>query len=303
MNPNRPFAALLAIAAAASGILLAVIVRYVRAGIPAGGQLPQFLTWRYVVLPGVADFPIHLVSYLALGLLAAGLARALRGALGRGRRTRRFLARCRAERAGLPTGLRRLAARASLAGRLELVAAPEPLAFCHGLLRPRVCVTTGLLGLLDPEELRAVLLHEAHHVARRDPLRRCVADWLATALFFLPLVGMLRDHHAVASEVAADRWALERMGGERCLAAALYKLLSRGGDAPSPAPVGVSGSLAARVDLLLGRAISPRELFPPRGLAWTALGFGLLLALLVVPLSLFAGDLLHFHGHGFPRFR
>ena len=303
MNPNRSYAALLAIGTAASVILLAVIIRYVRAGIPAGGQQPQFLTWRYVVLPGVADLPIHLVSYLALGLLLAGLALGLRDAIVRGRRTRRFLAGCRAARAGLPAGLGRVAARLGLAGRLELVAAPEPLAFCHGLLRPRVCISTGLLRLLDREELRAVLLHEAHHVRRRDPLRRCVADWLAASLFFLPLVAMLREHHAVASEVAADQWALDRMGDGRSLAAALYKLLSRGGAASVAAPVGVSGSLAVRVDRLLGRPVSSRQHFSPRGLAWTALGFGLLLTLLVVPLSVFAGDLLHFHGHTFPRFR
>ena len=303
MNPNRPFAALLMIGAAALGILVAVIARYVRAGIPSGGRLPQFLTWRYIVLPSVADLPIHLVGYLALGLLLAGVARGLWVVADRARRTGRFLARCRSARAELPAWLGCLAARLALGGRLDVVVAPEPLAFCHGLFRPRVCVTTGLLELLEREELEAVLLHEAHHAHRRDPLRRWVADCLAATVFFLPLVAMLRDHHAVASEVSADQRALERMGQGRSLAAALYKLLAHGGDVPATVLVGASGSLVVRVDRLLGRPISSRHFFPTRGLIWTVFGLGLLLALLVVPLSLFAGDLLHFHGHTFPRFR
>ena len=303
MNPNRPLAALLVIATATLGILAAVVVRYVRAGIPSGGRLPQFLTWRYIVLPGIADLPIHLVSYLALCLLLTGLARGLWAAVGRARRTRRFLARCRAARAEPPAALGQLAARLTLGECLDVIAAPDPLAFCHGLLRPRVCVTTGLLGLLDREELEAVLLHEAHHAHRRDPLRRCVADCLATMVFFLPLVAMLRDHHAVASEVSADQRALERMCQGRSLAAALCKLLAYGGEVPSTILVGASGSLVVRVDRLLGQPISPREFFPTWGLVWTAVGLGVLIALLVVPLSLFAGDLLHFHGHAFPRFR
>ncbi|MGH7749727.1 MAG: M48 family metalloprotease, partial [Candidatus Dormibacteria bacterium] len=61
-------------------------------------------------------------------------------------------------------------------------------AFCAGPIRPRLYLTEGLLTSLEPEELDAVLLHEAEHQRRRDPLRRATRRALAEVLFFLPIL-------------------------------------------------------------------------------------------------------------------
>jgi Zn-dependent protease with chaperone function len=57
-----------------------------------------------------------------------------------------------------------------------LVVVPEgdPVAYCLGLLRPRVVVSSGLLERLDCPSLKAVLEHEASHRRRRDPLRQAI---------------------------------------------------------------------------------------------------------------------------------
>lgn len=71
----------------------------------------------------------------------------------------------------------------------------RPQAFCAGLLRPRVYVSTAAVALLDESALDAVIAHEFHHARRRDPLRLAVGRVLVRALFFMPgLAGLARRH-------------------------------------------------------------------------------------------------------------
>src|SRR5262249_24318073 len=89
----------------------------------------------------------------------------------------------------------------------------RPTALCAGLPRPRLYVTTAALEILSPTELEAVLAHEAHHRRRRDPLRLAVAQVLADALYFLPAVRRLAEHHALLTEIDADAAAVAGTDG------------------------------------------------------------------------------------------
>jgi hypothetical protein len=122
-----------------------------------------------------------------------------------------------------------------------------PLAFCAGWLRPRVYVSTGVLERLSDSELRAVLAHEQHHGALRDPLRLAVGRVLCQALFFLPVLRPLQDRYADVAELTADAAALEASGGAPApLASAMLAIAStETGDV-----VGISPE---RVDSLLGQ--------------------------------------------------
>jgi hypothetical protein len=104
-----------------------------------------------------------------------------------------------------------------------------PFAFCYGLLRPRICYSTGLRQLLTNEELQAVLLHEELHARRHDPLKVFIARVLAAMFFFLPVCRDLRDRYLVWLEVRADQEVIRQLG-IATLAQALVKLLK-----PTPA--------------------------------------------------------------------
>ena len=104
-----------------------------------------------------------------------------------------------------------------------------PFAFGHGLLRPRICYSTGLIQLLSNAERQAVLLHEELHARRRDPLKVFIARVLAAMFFFLPLSRDLRDRYLVWLEVRADQEVIRQLG-VAALAQALVKLLQ-----PTPA--------------------------------------------------------------------
>ena len=92
---------------------------------------------------------------------------------------------------------------------IELAA---PMAFCAGWLRPRVYVSTGGLSRLSPDELAAVLAHEHHHKALRDPLRLAVGAVLSQALFFLPVLRPLHERYGDVAELRADAAARDAPG-------------------------------------------------------------------------------------------
>jgi Zn-dependent protease with chaperone function len=150
-----------------------------------------------------------------------------------------------------------------LAGRQVLVVpGRRPLAFCAGLLRPRVYVSTGALQCLGDDELAAVVAHEAHHAARRDPLRILIARAIGDAYS----LGALPRREQALAELAADA-AVVRTRGAAPLASALLAF-----DAAGIAP--------ERVDRLVGEG--PREEIPRTLVA----GAGAVIAALLVLLAL-----------------
>lgn len=148
-------------------------------------------------------------------------------------------------------------------------------AFAAGSVRPTVYVTTGAIDSLDERELRAVLLHEAHHARTRAPLRAALVDaWLALARPVPPFRRRLIARLA-AIEIAADSYAIQMGATRRQLASALVKF------APASTGVNYSGQADARVSALLG---SPGSQIPARPVEWIpllivlALGVGCQLA-------------------------
>lgn len=132
-----------------------------------------------------------------------------------------------------------------------LVTDARPRAFCAGLLRPRVYVTTGAIAALDDAALIAVLAHERHHARQHDPLRLAAGRVLARALFFLPELGDLFERQQALAELSADESAVDATPANR---SALARAMLTFSDAP--APIGSTGIDPARVDFLLGEAPS-----------------------------------------------
>lgn len=137
----------------------------------------------------------------------------------------------------------------------------QPVAFCAGLMRPRIYVSTGALAALDGDELQAVVAHERHHARQRDPLRIFVARVLADALFFLPAARRLGERYASLAELAADRAAVRAAANAAPLASALLSF-----EAANPAVVGIAPE---RVDHLMGQRAAWE--LPVVLLAWSSI--------------------------------
>ena len=188
------------------------------------------------------------------------------------------LARCR------PTSrLRRLAARCGLTQAAVLVRADRPLVFTHGLVQPRIWLSTGLMHRLNNLELEAVLRHEGHHCQAHDPLKIFAVRCLSRALFFIPVARDLVDAYLVAKEVAADAQAAQAMGDARPLASALRKLIAQPAlSAPVAAMGGESHVVEARLLALLDPA-RPLPTFLPKHLGLSLMWLLIVLTVLLAP--------------------
>jgi Zn-dependent protease with chaperone function len=153
---------------------------------------------------------------LAASALAAGAAQCARTSLG-------LLPLLRRRRRGPDPRLMRLMQALGVRGPTVVVSDSDFWAVTHGLSRPRIALSSGLLAGLSDDELSAVLLHEEHHRRCREPLRLALARTARSVLWFLPAAGRLCQSYAAAAELAADAAAMDRIG-RLPLAQALGKL-------------------------------------------------------------------------------
>lgn len=161
-------------------------------------------------------------------------------------------------------------------GRLAIIRAEAPVAMTVGLFRPRIVLSAGLLRMLEPAELAAVVAHERHHLRRRDPLALFALSLSRKALWYVPLLGWAEDKYKTAVEVLADRHAIaSSSGGAEALGGALLKLLRQAGVGGMPAASAsfADASVNVRIRLLLDPRYSP-SWRPP--LAATLLSFAAL---------------------------
>lgn len=162
-----------------------------------------------------------------------------------------------------------------------VVGVDRPLAFCAGLLRPRIHLSRGTLAQLPEPELAAVVAHELHHVHGRDPLRQLLLRSLADALFFLPVLKEMTIRYEALRELAADEAAIEALGERRSIASALLRFTEAG----SPR-LAVAGIAADRVDHLRGDPRATSWRLPRRATAESAASAALLLLALLQLTSL-----------------
>lgn len=238
----------------------------------------SLVTWcrDFVVAASAGRGAVAISIAVALAVAAVlSLVRIAAFALSEATASRR-LSRALARKA-VPMPGRVAAALAAAEGvRCVTVDEAEPYAATVGLLRPRIVVSTGLVRSLTLAELRAVIAHEAHHAKERHPLRGLLWEAVRRALFFLPSLGDVAGHFALARELSADRAAVGTCRGSRPLASALLKAV-----APAKLPYGVAafGNLKPRIEALGGVRGTEFRMSVPRASATVAFASFVVLAL------------------------
>lgn len=203
----------------------------VRSGLPSHEFSILGAKLRYPAA-NLAALVVVLLALIGLAAIAMMLAGALRELVASARVRRRLRAEpCRA------------------LGDALVIGDERPRAFCAGLLRPRVYVSSGAVELLDELALRAVVAHELHHARRRDPLRLAIARVIAGGLFFVPGMRNLIRRQSTLVELSADESAMHGAPERRSALARAMLTFSEHSRADDPA-----GIDPERVEHVLGDA-------------------------------------------------
>lgn len=246
---------------------LALAVTRIKPGLPSASELVAACQQIVPVEPGLG-------LLIVVALLVTAIVACLRG----GRSLVRELGLQRRFLRGLaPVG------EAEIGGApVTVVDSARAQAFCAGLLRPRLYVSTAAIELLSPRELHAVIAHEAHHRDCRDPLRILAARVLADAFFFAPALRRLGERYRQLAELAADE-AAAASAGASALASALLCFGERRGEASA-----VVGIAPERVAQLMGTP--PRWQLPLRVFSGSLVVLATLFVLVLAAPALAAGE-------------
>lgn len=114
----------------------------------------------------------------------------------------------------------------------HLLESDDVVAWCCGLLRPKIVVSRGLVARLDASQLDVILAHEAAHANRLDNLRALLLRW-ATVLWPASLQRVRKDMRDDC-ESACDAAALAATADRQVFAEALGTIARFGIGGPPP---------------------------------------------------------------------
>ncbi|AZN39869.1 M56 family metallopeptidase [Paenibacillus albus] len=147
---------------------------------------------------------------------------------------------------------------------ISIIDHEDSIAMTIGLFRPRIVLSTGLIGALSETELHAVIAHEKLHLRRRHPLSVFLLSLIGIALWYIPIYSWFIRKYKVLIELMADRHAMQATGGAADLGSALLILLKRG--QASPVVLGSVSFADNAINLRLKHLIDPHykpSLTPP----------------------------------------
>lgn len=116
---------------------------------------------------------------------------------------------------------------------LRIISSKAPTAMTIGFLKPQIILSTGLLDMLEPTELNAVIDHEKCHMKHRDPLAIFLLSVISKGLLYIPIFAWIAKKYPIMIELRADKYAIGQMNQPADLGSALLKLLKQQSPVPN----------------------------------------------------------------------
>lgn len=86
-------------------------------------------------------------------------------------------------------------------------------------------MSEGLLQTFSDEEIDAIIFHEEYHQNNWDPLKLFCFTLLAEGMMYIPILKELLQRYHTYQELAADKYAMQKMESSFELGSALLKLI------------------------------------------------------------------------------
>ena len=159
----------------------------------------------------------------------------------------------------------------------------EVLAFTFGFWNPKIVLSTILIDMLDSRELEAVIYHETSHQKNYDGLKVFVLQIISEVMWYIPLTKWSYQNYRILVELAADEFAIKRMGSELGLGSALLKLIKKQLNInPIPAPALVHFA-DETVDYRLKQLVNPQQTIPVKLQTWSVIiSFSIFIVILFI---------------------
>ncbi len=140
-------------------------------------------------------------------------------------KTRLYIKRSITQKVIIPKAIKRISNELKLEERVDIIRDGNQFSFCYGMIRPRICLSTGLIKKLTQSQIKAVLLHESYHLKSHDPLKILIGQAASHMFFFIPILKDIHKFYALSKEIAADEVVIKK-GQRASLLSALSKLVS-----------------------------------------------------------------------------
>ncbi len=99
------------------------------------------------------------------------------------------------------------------------------MAFCLGVLNPKIYLSNQLLKSMSHSEIEAIILHEKQHILGKDNLLLLFLNLIKTAFFFFPIIGDFVNSIEIQKEIIADKVVVEETGRRINIISALRKVI------------------------------------------------------------------------------
>ncbi len=106
--------------------------------------------------------------------------------------------------------------------KIFIIDESKPIAFSTTSWKPKLFFSIGLLELLAPKELEAVILHELYHIQNNTPKLKLLGVSLKTISPFFAFSGITNVF--IREEEKADNFAIQKQGDRKYLIRAKYRI-------------------------------------------------------------------------------